>query len=71
MLFRSCIILSIEERKTADATVIEATEQIWFAKDLGPIKFRAWDKAGRVSEHDVVFVRVGPRKLGKDPREGG
>jgi hypothetical protein len=67
--FADCVIVRMEELKTEDAKTPEARIDVWFARDVGPIKFRGVDKAGRVSEHQVVYARVGATKLGLDPRE--
>jgi hypothetical protein len=67
--FGDCIIVRMEELAKPDADRAEATIDVWFARDVGPIKFRGVDKAGRVTEHQVVFARVGVKRLGLDPRE--
>lgn len=68
--FSDCVIVRMEEFATATAEKPEARIDVWFARDVGPIKFRGVDKAGRVSEHQVVYVRVGAKRMGVDPREG-
>jgi hypothetical protein len=67
--FGDCIIVRMQEFASADAERPEATVDVWFARDVGPIKFRGVDKAGRVTEHQVVYARVGTKRLGLDPRE--
>lgn len=67
--FSDCVIVRMEEFATEAAERPEATVDVWFARDIGPIKFRGVDKAGRVSEHQVVYARVGVKRMGVDPRE--
>ncbi len=69
--FADCIIVRTEELASADAEKPSATMEVWYARDVGPIRFRGVDRSGRSSEHQVVYARVGTKRIGLDPREDG